>query len=102
MRGRTMTTGKVKSIEKTPKVPESPSPSRASARQPDVGLSAAGCDATSIPQMAGNLAVQQLFRAGAIQAKLEISQPGDPDEEEADRVADRVMRMTEPPPIGSA
>src|SRR5437016_4189170 len=30
-----------------------------------------------------------------LQAKLEISQPGDPLEQEADRVADQVMRMTE-------
>jgi hypothetical protein len=33
--------------------------------------------------------------AGAwIQTKLSLSQPGDPNEEEADRVADRVMRMS--------
>lgn len=52
-------------------------------------------------QAAGNLAIQQLFRAGAIQAKLTISQANDPDEEEADRIADRVMRMEEPYPIGT-
>src|SRR5262245_8637500 len=28
-----------------------------------------------------------------LQAKLEVSQPGDPQEQEADRVAERVMRM---------
>ena len=53
-------------------------------------------------QFAGNLAVQRLFQAGAIQAKLSISQPNDPDEQEADRVADQVMRMAEPGPISSA
>ncbi len=31
-----------------------------------------------------------------IQVKLEISQPGDPSEQEADRVAEQVMRMPEP------
>jgi Domain of unknown function (DUF4157)/Bacterial protein of unknown function (DUF922)/NAD:arginine ADP-ribosyltransferase len=31
-----------------------------------------------------------------LQTKLEVSQPGDPDEEEADRVAEQVMRMAEP------
>lgn len=31
-----------------------------------------------------------------IQAKLAVSQPGDPSEQEADRVADQVMRMPEP------
>src|SRR5215510_12039943 len=43
-------------------------------------------------QHVGNQAVQQLLRAGAIRAKLAISNPGDPDEREADEVADRVMR----------
>ncbi len=47
-------------------------------------------------QAAGNLAVQQLFRAGAIKAKLTISQPDDQYEQEADRVAEQVMRMPEP------
>jgi hypothetical protein len=37
-----------------------------------------------------------------IQAKLEVSQPGDPLEQEADRVADRVMQRLAPLPIRSA
>ena len=41
----------------------------------------------------GNQAVLNLFRPGRIQPKLRISQPGDPFEQEADRVADQVMRM---------
>lgn len=44
-----------------------------------------------VQQAAGNLAVQNLFRAGMIQAKLSVSQPGDSDEQEADRVAERVV-----------
>ena len=40
---------------------------------------------------AGNLSVQQLFRSGAIQAKVAVSAPGDPAEAEADGVADRVV-----------
>jgi hypothetical protein len=47
-------------------------------------------------QTIGNQAVQRLLRAHAIQAKLAISQPGDIYEQEADRVADRVMRMPQP------
>src|SRR5262249_42050803 len=31
-----------------------------------------------------------------VQMKLEVSEPGDPDEDEADRIADQVMRMEEP------
>jgi hypothetical protein len=42
---------------------------------------------------AGNLAVQRLLQTGLIQAKLTISQPDDPYEQEADRVAEQVMRM---------
>ncbi|MBE0523838.1 MAG: DUF4157 domain-containing protein [Methanosarcinales archaeon] len=44
----------------------------------------------------GNQAVQKLIESGALQAKLRIGQPGDVYEQEADRVADAVMRMPEP------
>jgi hypothetical protein len=44
----------------------------------------------------GNQAVQGLFASGAIQAKLKIGQPNDVYEQEADRVAEQVMSMSEP------
>jgi len=44
----------------------------------------------------GNQAVQRMVRSGALQAKLSIGQPEDVYEQEADRVADAVMRMPEP------
>jgi hypothetical protein len=44
----------------------------------------------------GNHAVQRLINSPYIQAKLQVSTPGDPFEQEADRVADTVMRMTGP------
>ena len=44
----------------------------------------------------GNQAVQELTRSGTLQAKLSIGQPGDVYEQEADRVADEVMRMPDP------
>ena len=44
----------------------------------------------------GNQAVQRLMKSKALQAKLRIGQPGDKYEQEADRVADAVMRMPEP------
>lgn len=53
-------------------------------------------DSVTDPQAAGNQAVQRLFRAGLIQAKLNVSEPNDPDEQEADRVADQIMDMPEP------
>jgi len=46
----------------------------------------------------GNHAVQRLISSSYIQTKLQISTPGDPFEQEADRVADTVMRMPEPQP----
>ena len=47
-------------------------------------------------QTVGNQAVQRLFTSGAIQAKLTIGRPNDIYEQEADRVAEAVMRMPEP------
>jgi hypothetical protein len=44
----------------------------------------------------GNQAVQRLLRSRAIQPRLAISQRGDIYEQEADRVAEQVMRMPEP------
>lgn len=46
-----------------------------------------------IQRKLGNQAVQRLFKSGAIQAKLRIGAPNDKYEQEADRVADQVMRM---------
>jgi predicted secreted Zn-dependent protease len=43
----------------------------------------------------GNRAVQRLFESGFVQTELKIGQPGDKYEQEADRVADVVMRMPE-------
>jgi len=44
----------------------------------------------------GNQAVQRLLKSGTLQAKLTIGQSNDKYEQEADRVADKVMRMPEP------
>jgi len=49
-----------------------------------------------LEQTIGNHAVERLFKSGIIQAKLKIGKPGDIYEQEADRVADAVMRMPEP------
>ena len=46
--------------------------------------------------MHGNQGVQRLLRGGTLQRKLTINQPGDAFEQEADRVADKVMRMADP------
>ncbi len=46
-----------------------------------------------LQQQIGNQSVQRLLRSGRIQTKLQVSQPGDEYEKEADRVAEQVMRM---------
>jgi len=50
----------------------------------------------SLHQTIGNQAVRRLFESGTIQASLKIGHPNDKYEQEADRVADKVMRMPEP------
>ena len=49
-----------------------------------------------LQRTAGNQAVQRLIKSRALQAKLKISQPNDIYEQEADRVAEQVMRMPDP------
>jgi len=49
-----------------------------------------------LQRTAGNQAVLELMKSGALQAKLRIGQPVDMYEQEADRVADAVMQMPEP------
>jgi hypothetical protein len=44
----------------------------------------------------GNQAVQRLIKSGSIQTKLKINKPNNKYEQEADRAADKVMRMPKP------
>jgi hypothetical protein len=50
---------------------------------------------SSNPKM-GNQAAQRLLRDGVIQAKFTVNEPGDRFEQEADRVAEQVMRLPDP------
>jgi hypothetical protein len=52
-----------------------------------------------LQQAIGNQAMLQLLEAGAIQAKLRISQPGDADEIEADRVAETIVSSSREPAL---
>lgn len=49
-----------------------------------------------LQQSIGNQAVQRLIRSRYIQAKLQVNEPGDAFEQEADQVAGKVMRMPDP------
>jgi len=46
-----------------------------------------------LQQTIGNQAVQRLINSGTLQAKLTIGQPNDQYEQEADRIAEQVMRI---------
>ena len=46
-----------------------------------------------LQQTLGNQAVQRMMKSGIIQAKLKISHPNDVYEREADKVAEKIMRM---------
>lgn len=46
---------------------------------------------SSLHRIEGNQAVQRLYEAGEIQAKLAVSQPGDEAEREAERVAEKIV-----------
>jgi hypothetical protein len=50
----------------------------------------------ALQRILGNQGMQRAPQTRAIQTKLRISQPNDPYEREADRVADQVMRMPNP------
>lgn len=52
-----------------------------------------------LQQTLGNQAMLQLLESGTIRAKLRISQPGDSDEIEADRVAEKVVAASRAPVI---
>jgi hypothetical protein len=49
-----------------------------------------------LQRTAGNQAVQRLVKSRVLQAKLRVGQPNDIYEQEADRVAEQVMRMPDP------
>jgi hypothetical protein len=51
-----------------------------------------------VHQALGNQTVQRMLQSQIIQAKLAVNKPGDRYEQEADRMADHVMRMAEPCP----
>jgi hypothetical protein len=81
------------------KAPEAkPVKSSPQKRQPEICASPASpCDQIALLHRSiGNRAVVQLYRSGLLQAKLKIGEPNDIYEQEADRVAERIMRMQEP------
>jgi len=81
---------------KTPDVQKSNSVLRIQRKKSSQPIKSPADRILSLQRTIGNQAVQRLIKSGALQAKLKIGQPGDKYEQEADRVADAVMRMPEP------
>jgi Domain of unknown function (DUF4157) len=80
---------------KTPEVKKRNSPLRIQRTKSSQPIKTPADRILLLQRTIGNQAVQQLIKSGTLQAKLRIGQPGDKYEQEADRVADAVMRMPE-------
>jgi outer membrane protein OmpA-like peptidoglycan-associated protein len=76
--------------------PQRADPQRATTQQSHGGARGAFTSINRLQRSVGNRAMGALLRSRVIQPKLEVSEPGDEFEREADRVADEVMRMPEP------
>jgi hypothetical protein len=66
-------------------------PARSSAGPGTVKASANNDFFAGLQRTLGNQTMLRLFESGGVQAKLRISQPGDADEQEADRVAEQIV-----------
>lgn len=62
-----------------------------------VNQSSSGDSLFQMQRTIGNQAMLGLFESGVLQAKLRISQPGDADEVEADRIADQIVSTSHLP-----
>lgn len=92
-----MNAGRLKSSDNNLKASTHPPTLAAAPAVRGTGLNRAS-EAYSLPGIVGNLALQRLLNAGEIKAKLNISQPSDSDEQEADRIAERVVSSK---PVGT-
>ncbi len=71
-------------------------------RKADIPQSSAADRVMFLQRTIGNQAVENMIRSGTLQAKLRIGPPGDKYEQEADRVAEAVVRMPEPHALSSS
>jgi hypothetical protein len=76
-----------------------PSRTRSAERNPSSAPSPATAPFFGLQQNLGNQAMLQLLEAGVLQAKLRVSQPGDADEIEADRVAEKIVSRQHAPVV---
>ena len=86
----------VKAVAKKPEAKRENKASQTQKTGPSRSISSPVDQILFLQRTIGNQAVGRLIKSGALQAKLRISQPHDIYEQEADRVAEQVMRMPEP------
>jgi hypothetical protein len=86
---------KIRNHQQIKNIQHQPATGRGLSKLPAKTNTAAAC-ILALQKSYGNQNVQRLFKAGTIQAKLTVSSPDDVYEQEADRVADHVMRMPDP------
>jgi len=82
-------------LKKTSKKTTPQAPKKNVLQKKKTNLSKPDNDILMLQKRVGNQAVQRLVNSRIIQAKLTVGQPNDKYEQEADRVADEVMRMPE-------
>jgi hypothetical protein len=89
-------TERVQLVSKKPEIKRDNSASNLRKTNYSLSLSSPTDRILFLQRTIGNQAVQRMIKSGTLQAKLRIGQPEDIYEQEADRVADAVMRMPEP------
>ena len=81
---------------KKPEAKRETRPSQTQKTYPSQSISSPVEQILFLQRTIGNQAVGKLLKSGALQAKLRIGQLGDIYEQEADRMAEQVMKMPEP------
>lgn len=86
----------IRAAAKKPEAKRENRPSQTQKTGPSQSISSPVEQILFLQRTIGNQAVGKMIKSGALQAKLRIGQPGDIYEQEADRMANAVMRMPEP------
>ena len=84
---------RAKTAARSSEIKREPSISKTRKKDFSLSMSSPVDEILFLQRTVGNQAVERLFKSGVLQAKLKIGQPGDVYEQEADRVAEQVLRM---------
>jgi hypothetical protein len=86
---------RVKTTAKTPELQSYPSMQRKQSPAAANLIHSPAAQLLFLQRIVGNRAIERMMNSGALQAKLQLGQPGDRYEQEADRMAEQVMRIPE-------